>query len=83
MDLIMIEEKLNKDCLDNIYSFIKLSKEEQTAINFNLFLKDQVNSFVSNKIDSLKIGCYYIDINVLEDKAYPSYFKVKKITNAI
>ena len=37
MDLIMIEEKLNKDCLDNIYSFIKLSKEEQIAINFNLF----------------------------------------------
>jgi|TARA_R110000823_G_scaffold298096_1_gene418368 hypothetical protein len=80
MDLIMIEEKLNKDCLDNIYSFIKPSKEKQTAINFKLFLEEQVNKWYCNKVQNLKIGSYYINKKVLYCGARRDYFKVINIT---
>jgi hypothetical protein len=80
MDLNMIEKQLNQDCLVNIYSFLKPSKEKQTAINFKLFLEEQVNKWYCNKIQNLKIGSYYINKKVLYFAARRDYFKVINIT---
>ena len=80
MDLNIIEKQLNKDCLDNIYSFIKPSKEKQTAINFKLFLEEQKLKWYCNKIKNLKIGSYYINKRVLYCSHRRDYFKVNNIT---
>jgi hypothetical protein len=80
MDLNIIEKQLNQDCLVNIYSFIKPSKEKQTAINFKLFLEEQLTKWFCNKIQNLKIGSYYINKKVLYCGARRDYFKVINIT---
>ena len=79
MDLNIIEKQLNKDCLDNIYSFIKPSKEKETLINFYEFIQEEKIKWFCNKLETLKVGFYYIDKSVLEN-TYPVYFKVIKIT---
>lgn len=87
--LTLAENYLNQDCLNYIYSFIKPTKEQQTAYNFKLLLRDEITKYKLNELRIFKKGFYYINKRLIynkgcRDKDYEGYeceyFMVNNIT---